>query len=165
MEDLLNFIQIHLYEPCHLKIEALKPGSEGKEYHACEFELNGSRIISRTARITPKKTGQFVTCWKRDKDGITTPFCEHDTFDYLVINIRKEDAFGQFVFPKSALIDKGIVSAREKEGKRGFRVYPAWDIPGNKQAEKTQKWQLDYFYQLEETTNTGTLFKLYSNSY
>jgi hypothetical protein len=27
-------------------------------------------------------------------------------------------------------------------------VYPTWDIPTNKQAERTQKWQLNYFYEM-----------------
>jgi len=36
----------------------------------------------------------------------------------------------------------------KKEGKRGFRVYPNWVKPENKQAEKTQNWQQDYFVEV-----------------
>ncbi|TRW95625.1 MepB family protein [Flavobacterium gawalongense] len=35
-----------------------------------------------------------------------------------------------------------------KEGKRAIRVYPPWDTTTNKQAQKTQKWQLDYFLEI-----------------
>jgi len=62
------------------------------------------------------------------------------------VNIRKDNRFGQFVFPKAVLIKKGIISTTTKEGKRAFRVYPSWDIPTSKQAERSQKWQLYYFY-------------------
>jgi hypothetical protein len=40
------------------------------------------------------------------------------------------------------LADKGIITKNGKEGKRGIRVYPPWDIATNKQAEKTQRWQM-----------------------
>jgi hypothetical protein len=43
------------------------------------------------------------------------------------------------------LQEKGILSDDNKEGKRGFRVYPPWDIAINKQAKQTQEWQLKYF--------------------
>ena len=63
----------------------------------------------------------------------------------MVIGTKTNDYFGQFIFPKSALIENGIISSDFKEGKRGFRLYPAWDETVNKQALKTQKWQSKYF--------------------
>ena len=47
------------------------------------------------------------------------------------------------------LINKEIVSDK-KEGKRAIRVYPPWDIAINKQAQKTQKWQLNYFLEIPQ---------------
>ena len=51
----------------------------------------------------------------------------------------------------------------KKEGKRGFRVYPNWVKPENKQAEKTQNWQQDYFVEVNnqqiDLKNFKTLFK------
>ena len=47
---------------------------------------------------------------------------------------------------------KSILSKPGKEGKRGFRVYPDWDKVENKQAEKTQKWQLEFFLELSSKT-------------
>ncbi|MCZ4237926.1 MepB family protein, partial [Staphylococcus equorum] len=81
------------------------------------------------------------------------PFSEKDDFHFYIINVEKENRFGQFVFPKSVLKTKGIISTEIKDGKRGFRVYPIWDTVTSKQAEKTQQWQLDYFYEIGEITN------------
>ena len=57
-----------------------------------------------------------------------------------------------FVFPKSVLIAKEIVSDK-KEGKRAIRIYSPWDITMSKQAQKTQKWQLDYFLEIQENNS------------
>ena len=34
---------------------------EGKEYEACRFEYENKTILGRTAKLTPKKNGLFVT--------------------------------------------------------------------------------------------------------
>lgn len=122
---------------------------ESNEYWACRFEINDQKVIYRKAKITPTKIGQFVTLWKRTSQGPIAPFYIDDKFDFVIIVVAKENAFGLFVFPKSVLVDKGIVSNNVKEGKRGFRVYPAWDEAKNKQAISTQKWQLKYFLSIK----------------
>ncbi len=139
----------------------MKKEAESKEYDACRFELNGLNIIYRNAKITPKKVGQFVTFWKRNGNGLIEPLSESDAIDYFVVNVRADNNFGQFVFPKSVLIKNGIITTDKQEGKRAFRVYPNWDIPQNKQAEKTQKWQLTYFYEIGEKTNFKKARELY----
>jgi hypothetical protein len=78
--------------------------------------------------------------------------------------VKRENHYGQFVFPKSILITKEIVITEKKDGKRGFRVYPVWTIPTNKQAEKTQQWQLDYFYEIGGTTDFKKVKKLYNTN-
>ncbi|GGH03853.1 hypothetical protein GCM10011416_23640 [Polaribacter pacificus] len=118
---------------------------ESKEYKACSYKINGIKIIERTAKRTPKKIGQFVTCWKRNKNGITEPHKQTDDFEFFIIKAITKNNRGFFKFPKEVLINKGIVSTEKKDGKRGFRVYPAWDKPTSKQAQKTQAWQLTYF--------------------
>ncbi|AZQ64623.1 MepB family protein [Flammeovirga pectinis] len=120
---------------------------ESAEYNGCSFFIDDKKIIYRDSKITPKKIGQFVTFWKRDSEGITTPFHEEDTFDFYIINAQSENQLGQFIFPKDILIKKGIISTNQKDGKRGFRVYPEWDMPTSKQAITTQIWQADFFYQ------------------
>jgi hypothetical protein len=122
---------------------------ESSEYGACTFVLNNLNIRYRTAKITPTKTGQFVTLWKRINQGPIQPFDSNDPIDLFIISTRKEDHFGLFIFPKSVLITKEIVSDK-KEGKRAIRVYPPWDVTTSKQAQKTQKWQLDYFLEINQ---------------
>lgn len=158
-----NLIEINtkIYTTCSFIISNINNELEGTEYDACEFELNGMKIISRSSKITPKKVGQFVTFWKRNKKGVTEPYNETDRIDYYVINVKTENDFGQFVFPKSELINKGLISTNKKDGKRGFRVYPKWDKTTNKQAEKTQKWQLNYFYEINSLTDFTFVKKLY----
>ena len=150
-----------IYDKVDFQISKMNNELEGTEYDACQFELNGMKIISRSSKITPKKVGQFVTFWKRNKNGITEPFSETDRIDFYVINVKIENNFGQFVFPKSELINIGIISTAKKDGKRGFRVYPKWDNAENKQAKKTQEWQLKYFYEINNSTDLGLIKKLY----
>jgi hypothetical protein len=137
-----------LYDACAYDCSMPKPEAESAEYAAHTFNINGKSVIYREAKITPTKTGQFVTIWKRNAEGITEPFMVSDAFDFIVIGTRKEDKIGQFVFPKSVLLQNGVVSDEKKEGKRGIRVYPPWDVVTNKQAEKTQKWQTKYFIEI-----------------
>ena len=157
----LSEIKTKIYDKVDFQISEMSNELEGKEYDACRFELNGMKIISRSSKITPKKIGQFVTFWKRNKKGITEPYNKADQIDFYVINVKTENNFGQFVFPKSELINKGIISTERKDGKRGFRVYPKWDIAENKQAIKTQEWQLKYCYEINKLTNLSFVKELY----
>ena len=118
---------------------------ESKAYKACSYELDNIKIIERTAKITPTKIGQFVTCWKRNVAGITEPHKDSDDFDFFYIKVIYNEQKGVFKFSKEALIQHGILSTKKKDGKRGFRVYPIWDDPTSKQALKTQQWQLKSF--------------------
>lgn len=126
-------------EPKNLMIE-----KESMEYGACRFELEGFKIAFRVAKITPTKNGQFVTLWKRKKGGPIEPYHIEDDVDRYIIFVNFQNRSGQFIFPKTILHEKGILSGK-KEGKRGFRIYPPWDLSLNKQAKRTQSWQSDYF--------------------
>ena len=139
-----------VYDRCNFEFSNLIIDSESEEYKACLFKLNSFQIIHRLSKITPTKIGQFVTIWKRNSNGITAPFDVSDNFDFIVITSKSGENLGQFVFPKSVLLEKGIISNNNTSGKRGIRVYPPWDIPTNKQAEKTQLWQTKYFYSIKK---------------
>ncbi|GGG10459.1 hypothetical protein GCM10011344_08940 [Dokdonia pacifica] len=139
MDDNLKQIKTEVYDRCALNISDFTFELESREYDACRFMLNGKHVISRSAKITPKKVGQFVTFWKRYNDGPIEPFMDDDQIDFFVVSVRSDLGFGQFVFPKSILIKKGIISTKTKDGKRAFRVYPNWDIPTSKQAYSTQQ--------------------------
>lgn len=118
---------------------------ESTDYNACEFKLDELTLKFRVAKITPTKIGQFVTIWKRNGNGPIEPYSISDKVDFLIVSTRKGDLLGQFVFPKTVLVKKGVFSVPEREGKRAIRVYPPWDEPTSKQAQQTQQWQLDYF--------------------
>jgi hypothetical protein len=67
---------------------------ESVEYGACSFRINGKTIQYRVSKITPTKTGQFGTIWKRNKDGITEPFDNLDHIGFIIIMLKSGDKFG-----------------------------------------------------------------------
>jgi hypothetical protein len=143
-----------VYDKCSFNLTNPKLNAESAAYGACSFELDAKRIQHRTAKITPTKTGQFVTVWKRNSNGITEPFDVSDNIDFIIITVRSGDNFGQFIFPQSVLAAKGIITRDGKEGKRGIRVYPPWDAAANKQATITQTWQSKYFLTIKKGNST-----------
>jgi hypothetical protein len=145
----LILIQKIFFDNCNFEFIQPILEAESSEYGACTFGLNNLNILFRTAKITPTKTGQFVTLWKRINQGPIQPFDSTDPINLFIVSTRKDNNFGVFIFPKSILITKEIVSDK-KEGKRAIRVYPSWDITTSKQAQKTQKWQLDYFLEIQK---------------
>jgi len=142
--DLL-FAQKLAYEPSGLLCKNFGKEAESAQYGAFTFTMNNRSIKFRVAKITPTKTGQFVTLWKRIGKGPIQPHDLEDPVDLFVISVRTFEHLGQFVFPKTVLCEKGIVSKKGEGGRRAMRVYPPWDRPNNRQAEKTQQWQLPFF--------------------
>ncbi len=156
--------QKELYDLCNLSYDKLDLEDESQEYSACTFNLNNFSVKFRQAKITPTKIGQFVTCWKRSASQETMPFESCDNFDFLIIGVNFNTNVGQFIFPKLALIQHKIISTNQSEGKRGFRVYPAWDKPDNAQAKKTQLWQLQFFFDIHsKDLNCEKIKKLFSS--
>ena len=151
----LKVAKTMVYDPCGFVLMNLKLSAESLEYGACSFKLDGKTIQHRVSKITPTKAGQFVTIWKRNKEGLTAPFNILDDIDFLIITARNGENYGQFVFPKSVLADKGIITRKDKPGKRGIRVYPPWDLTTNLQAKKTQIWQTMYFLEINNNHNTN----------
>ena len=148
MLDILNQVinaQNCLYEACAFRVGEFFPEKESAEYYAYSYVLEDKNIRFRIAKKTPTKLGWFVTLWKRSQDGPIQPYDSSNSFDMVIIRTQSENNSGQFVFPKQILIEKGIVTHLKKEGKRGFRIYPPWNLPTSKQAQKTQKWQLEFF--------------------
>lgn len=137
-----------VFKPCNFNLENIKPESESQEYSAHHFQLNKQHIIFRVAKITPTKTGQFVSIWKRNEQGITAPFDIKDDFDFMMIATKTPTHFGFFIFPKKILHEHRILSDETRDGKRGIRIYPNWDETTNKQAQKTQLWQSQFFLDL-----------------
>ena len=124
-----------------------------QKYYGLDIRLHNIKIKSRISKITPTKTGQFVTFWKRSIAGTITPYDDKDPFDLLVVNLAQQNKIGQFVFPKSALVEKNIISSGNNIGKNAFRVYSPWEQNLNKQAKDTQLWQSNYFIEISDTAS------------
>jgi hypothetical protein len=154
-----------VYQPCGFNLISFRLNKESAEYDACSFNLNGKQIQYRMSKITPSKAGQFVTIWKRNKDCQTAPFDVSDNIHFIVVTSVKGSSRGQFIFPASMMIEKGIFSQNKKQGKRGIRVYPPWDKTENNQARKTQAWQIKYFLSLnaENSTKKDLAKELFAN--
>lgn len=146
----IELINEFIFKACNLELTNIVEELESREYAAHSFQLDKKTVKFRIGKITPTKTGQFVTIWKRNEKGITCPYNITDNFDFFIIATRKEANFGLFIFPKDVLLENKIISNNEREGKRGIRVYPSWDITTNKQAIKTQHWQLHYFLDITQ---------------
>lgn len=140
----------YLYEPSRLILHDYIMQYESQEYTAASFKLGSHNILFRQAKITPTKTGLFVTLWKRNSAGITVPYEMQDPIDYFVIGIRENGRDAQFIFPKKILHQHGYVSANGIGGKRAMRMYPPWTSNLNSQAQKTQRWQAPYFFEINQ---------------
>ncbi|MER5547579.1 MepB family protein [Streptomyces sp. NPDC002586] len=139
-----------VYDPCGFACSQPVPEPESAEYAAHRFTLDGLPVRFRVAKTTPTKVGQFVTVWQRSPEGPIRPFDADDGVDLVVISSRDNDRFGQFVFSREVLCERGIMSRNGSAGKRGFRVYPPWVTTTNRQAHSTQAWQANYFLHLGE---------------
>lgn len=145
-----------IYEPSGLILDNLVKEKESDEYGAFTFEINNKRIAFRVAKITPTKIGQFVTFWKRIGSGPIMPYDINDPFDFLVVSVRNDQHFGQFIFPNTVLLKKGVLSQNDLGGKRAIRVYPPWDVTDSRQAKSTQAWQLMYFFEITHNNDIDT---------
>ncbi|MFE3289569.1 MepB family protein [Rhodococcus sp. NPDC059234] len=134
-----------LYDPCGFVCSQLVPEPEGAAYGAYEFALDGRSVRYRVAKTTPTKVGQFVTLWKRPGPGPIAPFDAADPVDLFVVSCRDGDHFGQFVFSREVLRERGVLSRAGAGGKRAIRVYPPWVTTSSRQAGATQTWQLEHF--------------------
>ncbi|MCH0540400.1 MepB family protein [Streptomyces sp. MUM 203J] len=149
-EDLLAAWTL-VYGPGGFACSRPVPEPEGAEYAAHGFTLDGLAVRFRVARTTPAKAGQFVTVWQRSEAGPIRPFDAGDGIDLVVVSSRDSGDgghFGQFVFPREALCERGVMSRNGSGGKRGFRVYPPWVTTASRQAGSTQAWQVRYFLRL-----------------
>lgn len=160
-QHVLRWLQQTVYEPSGLVVTDAQEEQQNAKYAGGIFTLNGKRIRLRVAHVTPKKIGQFVAMWQKNKDDQNEAFSEEKAVDYYVIVVFKNnDVYGQFVFPKDVLAKKGILRTAEKKGKMAMRVYASWDEPTSKQAIATQKWQLPYFFEWQQQEDINERWKV-----
>ena len=150
-DDMIKKVLDQLENILMLHYSHLSEDQTGRAYCGFNFQLGNKHFKFRKAKITPKKVGLFVALWKRDTDGQTIPFTADDHFDYYLISVEQDQHCGLFVFPKQTLVEQTILTAGCQMGKRGFRIYPDWSIPTNKQATKSKHWQHRYFVDFRES--------------
>ncbi|MEU7316422.1 MepB family protein [Streptomyces sp. NPDC007083] len=139
-----------VYDPNGFTCSQPVAEAEGAEYGAHALTVDGLSVRFRAAKITPTKVGQFVTVWKRSAEGPIQPFDIGDPIDLIVVSCRDGHHFGQFVFPRDVLGERGILARGGVEGKRAFRVYPPWVTTTARQARSTQAWQVNHFLHIPE---------------
>lgn len=150
LDDLI-VLQKQINEVCGVNCTAPVADVESAEYHACSFKIAGRLVLYRQAKITPTKTGQFVTIWKRKNvKAPIQPYDSADNVSLFVVSVKTKTKHGLFVFTKDILIKKGVFSVNNKGGKRAIRVYPPWDKANSKQAQTSQKWQLEFFVEISK---------------
>lgn len=155
MTEELKHIQDSIFHILGLPIIDLTEDGECKGYDGYNFQIGTFKIKFRKAKVTPKKIGQFVTLWRRNAAKQTEPFHINDDLDFYLIATRDNERFGFFFFPKHVLGKNFILTDSNKIGKRGFRVYPDWDIPISKQAQTAKAWQTAYFIDLTKNSSTA----------
>lgn len=150
----LNDANKIIYEPHGLKIESIQEEKQNAKYGAGIFQLSSKTVRFRVANRTPTKIGQFVALWEKDCNHTNQPYTFETSPDLFVITTFFNDKeFGQFIFPKEILVEKGILQSPSTKGKMAIRVYPIWDQPTSKQAKETQKWQLTYFLDMRPSND------------
>lgn len=134
---------------------------QNEEYEGFSFQLNNRSFRSRLAKLTPTKKGYFVVFWEKDAAGKNQPYTYADSPEKIIVSVLDGTKKGQFVFPKDILLQKGILSGENSKGKMGIRVYPAWETDLNQTAQRTQKWQQDYFVDLTHTSQFEVMREYY----
>ena len=164
-QTVLTYLNKKMYEPNDIAISSIQEEKQNAKYGAGIFRVASKTVRFRVANITPTKVGQFVAFWEKDENNKNQPYAYKDAPDLLVITtFKSESEFGQFIFPKDILLNRGILSTNSAKGKMALRVYPSWDMPTSDQAKKTQKWQLPYFVDMSDSNQLTTekIIKLYS---
>ena len=140
--------------------QAPVPEAESADYGACRADLHGLRLVLRVAKTTPTKTGQFVTVWKRPHpEADIAPLDEADPVDVVIIAVADGAQHGLFIFPRSVLLERGVMSRAGAGGKRALRVYPPWCAPASTQAQRTQRWQAQWFVAAGDQQRLEQLFR------
>lgn len=98
-----------IYESLGLLCSNFSAEKESQEYGACTFEVSGKRVICRVAKITPTKSGQFVTFWKRENSaGPIMPYDITDQFDFFVVHVYEKKRLVNLFFLSMFSVSKGM---------------------------------------------------------
>lgn len=138
-----------------------KKEEQNSDYEGAILQINNNFYRTRRAKLTPKKKGYFVAVWEKDATNTNQAYHVDESPEKLIISIIDDNKYGQFIFPKTALLTYGIFKNATQKGKMAFRVYPSWITELNTTAKKTQAWQIPYFIDLSTTYDIEKLNALY----
>jgi hypothetical protein len=158
--DLLA-VKERVYDPGGFVCSGLSAEAEGAAYGAHAFALDGLAVRARVAKLTPTKSGLFVTVWKRLGDGSIQPFDQGDGIDVLVVTAREGAHFGHFAFPAEVLYRQGVFASAAGAGKRAFRMYPPLSVTSSAQAARTATWQRPHFLPMDGVVDRQRAHDLY----
>lgn len=157
----LELVTNMIHQITNEKIEALHLEKQNSEYEGVTFKIGQFSYRSRLAKKTPNKKGYFVVFWEKDQYHHNTPFKFDGSPDKLIISIKDGLHSGQFIFPKSILVEKGVLSYERQVGKMAIRIYPDWVNELNSTAQRTQLWQLNYFVNSDKSMSIDRIRSLY----
>lgn len=156
----INLIK-ELFSGTDYEITNIVKEPQNKEYEGITFKINENKYRSRLAKQTPMKDGYFVVFWEKDINQCNQAYAYSESPDKIIISIIDKNLKGQFIFPKSLLLKKGILRTVDSKGKMAIRVYPSWERSLNNAAKKTQAWQAPYFMNMSNEIVKRRLTELY----
>ncbi len=81
----MNDINTEIYRQCGLNISHFLTEPESEEYDACQFELNGQKIIRHNAKITPKKRDSSLPFGTETQKESPNPILKKTTFTITLL--------------------------------------------------------------------------------
>ena len=121
---------------------------QNQEYEGILFQDDQYSYRSRLAKKTEKKVGYFVVFWEKDPTNKNRAYSYEQAPDFTLVWVVDDQHLGYFRFPKQLLKEKKILRDSRQPGKMAIRVYPTWSTSLNPTAQRTQRWQLDYFVEV-----------------
>ncbi|NLX81604.1 MAG: MepB family protein [Proteiniphilum sp.] len=150
--------QLHssIFHDSDIELTDIELENQNVEYLGARLKLNEHSVRYRKGKVTPTKAGLFVVAWEKDENNVNQAY-QYDTApDNMMVYCEVESHKGVFLFSKEVLLKNKILASNNQKGKMGFRVYPPWEHLKSPQAQKTQKWQSEFYIDL----NTNTSNKL-----
>src|SRR5699024_2195701 len=130
----LHYVNKMIYEPYDLIVNSDQEEKQNSKYCAGTCQLSSRTVRFRVANITSTKAGKYVAFMEKDRNDKNQPYLYEKAPDLFVITtFKSENEFGQFIFPREVLLEKGILRSDLTKGKMAIRVYPSWDNPSSKQ--------------------------------
>src|SRR5699024_2985894 len=108
----LHYVNRMIYEPNDLIVKSVQEEKQNSKYGAGTFQLSSRTVRFRVANLTPTKAGQFVAFWEKDRNDKNQPYLYEEAPDlFIITTFKNENEFGQFIFSKEVLLERGILKS------------------------------------------------------